>query len=108
MEVRSRVVLVTGASSGIGRAIAQQAADAGARVIVHGRDPRRTEETARGVNGTALTGDFTEAGSAEDLADRAREVHGRVDIVVASAGLGWSGPFVAMPAAGIGRPGRVR
>jgi short-subunit dehydrogenase len=91
-----RVALVTGASSGIGRATAVALTRAGARVLVHGRDHDRTEHVAQLVGGTPLLGDLAEPDSADDLAARAVAVHGQVDLLVASAGAGHSAPFTSV------------
>lgn len=96
MEVQGAVALVTGASSGIGAAIARELADAGARVVAHGRDERRTAEVAHQTGGTALVADLATSAGARDLAREALSVHGRVDLLVASAGVGWSGRFLDM------------
>lgn len=96
MELVGKVVLVTGASSGIGRAVAHGLAAAGASVIVHGRDAERTNDVAERVKGVAVLADLTDPAGVHVLADQAIAAHGRVDILVASAGHGWSGPFVEM------------
>ena len=96
VNVRGTVALVTGASSGIGRAVALRLAAEGAEVLVHGRDGARTEEVARLAAGTPLVADLAVPGSHGELADRALAVHGRIDILVAGAGAGWSGRFADM------------
>ncbi len=58
MQLNDAVVLVTGASAGIGRAAAVRFAAAGARVLVHGRDVTRTTDVAREVGGRALIADL--------------------------------------------------
>ena len=95
MDIRGKVALVTGASSGIGEALALRLAGAGAQVIAHGRDAQRTGDVARRANGTALIADLASAEDAHRLAEDA----GAVDLLVASAGFGWSGPFAEMPEA---------
>ena len=103
MRVGGTVALVTGASAGIGRAVAQRLADAGAQVLVHGRDEQRTAAVAAATGGVPVLADLAEEGAADALADAALAVHGRVDVVVANAGLGWSGPFVEMSGADVDR-----
>lgn len=96
MRVAGAVALVTGGSSGIGRAVAGRLAHAGAHLVVHGRDPRRTGEVARQVNGVAVLADLGDPAGVAALVDRVSAAHGRIDILVACAGRGWSGPFVDM------------
>jgi NAD(P)-dependent dehydrogenase (short-subunit alcohol dehydrogenase family) len=88
--------LVTGATSGIGRAIADVLAARGVHVLVSGRDPVRGERTVaeiRSAGGKAdfLQADLSDAAAARSLARRAREATGTVDILVNNAG---TFPFV--------------
>ena len=97
MQLNDAVVLVTGASAGIGRAAAVRFAAAGARVLVHGRDVTRTSDVARQVGGRALIADLASPADRLRLADEAMNAFGRVDVLVNNAGFGHSGPFTAMP-----------
>ena len=96
MELGGAVVLVTGGSAGIGRAVCLELASAGAVVVVHGRDVRRTQDVADQVNGVAVQADLREYGAVQSLAGEALAAHGRLDVLIANAGQGWSGPFVEM------------
>jgi short-subunit dehydrogenase len=96
VELGGAVVLVTGGSAGIGRAVCLELAVAGAAVVVHGRDARRTQDVADRVNGVAVRADLREYDAVQALAGQALAAHGRVDVLVANAGIGWSGPFVEM------------
>ena len=103
MRLDGRVALVTGASAGIGRSVAERLAASGARLVVHGRDEQRVAEVAATTGGTPVLSDLAEPGAADRVAEAALAAHGRVDVVVANAGLGWSGPFAEMDAAEVDR-----
>ena len=103
MRIRDAAVLVTGASSGLGRAAARQLAAAGARVVAHGRDTAALADLAAGTGATALPADLSVPGEAQRLAEAALAVHGRLDIVVNNAGQGWAGDFTEMPPADLDR-----
>ena len=80
--------LVTGATSGIGRAVALQLAHDGAEVLVHGRDPARGAETvdeiaAAGGKASFVAADLGDADDVRRLADEA----GDVDILINNAGI---------------------
>ena len=92
MSSGGRVALVTGASSGIGRATAARLACDGATVVVAGRATEALEAAAagvreHGVQGHVIVADLLQAGSGARLVDAAAEVAGRLDIVVNAAGI---------------------
>src|ERR1035441_625495 len=82
--------LVTGATSGIGRAVAKQLARDGAQVIVHGRDAGRGAETVEAIEreggqARSISADINEPVDLRRLADEA----GDVDVLVNNAGTAW-------------------
>lgn len=95
--VQDRVVLVTGASHGIGRATAELLAGAGAHVLLAARSADVLEELAERHPGraTALPCDLSDPERASDLARRALAVHGHVDVVVSNAGKSIRRPLAA-------------
>jgi short-subunit dehydrogenase len=95
VEIRNSRCLVTGASSGIGRAVARRLADEGAQVVALGRDP----EALAGVGERAIVCDLTDP----DAWRRAVEEAGEVDVLVNNAGSGWAGPFETIDDAEIER-----
>lgn len=87
-DLNGRTALVTGAGSGIGRAIARDLAAAGAVVIVCGRRRAPLQDTISVMNGagTAITCDLTDHRAIEALAQEIHADHGAVDILVNNAG----------------------
>ncbi len=83
------IVVITGAGSGIGRALAQQAAKAGAFVLLVGRQEAALEETLAtipGGSGAVLRLDVTDAEACRVAADWVGAQYGRVDILINNAG----------------------
>jgi len=92
--------LVTGASSGIGRAAAEELGRQGAEVVVHGRDAARGSAvadtiTAEGGKARFVAADLTDPAQLDDLVDQA----GRVDVLVNNAGFSWFGPTAELDVA---------
>jgi short-subunit dehydrogenase len=90
--VGGKVVLVTGASSGIGRAAAVQLAGAGAMVLLVARSEDQLAEaveeiTAAGGTGIAYRCDLTDFDQIDALVTKVLDVHGHVDILVNNAGM---------------------
>ena len=107
MELEGAVCLVTGATSGIGRATALRLAASAARVLAFGRDPSALQEVARLTSGVAVAVDLAEPAEVERAAREAQEAFGRVDVLVNNAGEGWAGRFDKQDAAAAERLVRV-
>ncbi|PIE22866.1 MAG: oxidoreductase [Planctomycetota bacterium] len=93
--LQDKRVLVTGASSGIGAALAIEAARRGAQLLLHGRDEERLAQTARTCEAAGAAAPELFALELLDLDDRRALVQGSapVDIAVLNAGLLVGGPF---------------
>jgi short-subunit dehydrogenase len=95
--VQGAVVLVTGASGGIGGALVAELAARGAVVLAAGRDLAATRRVAASVGAVPLVADLASGAGSAALAAQAVAVHGRVDALVAGAGVGWRGGLQDMP-----------
>jgi 3-oxoacyl-[acyl-carrier protein] reductase len=99
MGLEGQVVLVTGASRGIGRALARGFAADGARVVAFARSERDLRETTGGDTGRFLpvAGDVTSEADLDRLVAAAHDRFGRIDVLVNNAGAAHKGPFAAQP-----------
>lgn len=89
MKIQGKTLLLTGATGGLGRAIANALAERGASLVLSSRKPEELEELEGGLPGDHLVevADLAEPGAAEDLMNRA----GHLDGLIANAGLPGSG-----------------
>lgn len=93
MDLDGKRVLVTGASRGIGRAIAEQCAAAGARVALVARDEQAIKELATELGGTAHPCDLSDLEQVRGLVARVEADGGLIDVLVNNAGLDHSIAF---------------
>jgi NAD(P)-dependent dehydrogenase (short-subunit alcohol dehydrogenase family) len=96
-DLSGQIALVTGATSGIGKAAALKLAEHGATVLVHGRDAGRGAQVVEQIQKAGGNARFVAA----DLSDPADVTHlaaeiGRIDILVNNAGTSWFGPSGAV------------
>jgi NAD(P)-dependent dehydrogenase (short-subunit alcohol dehydrogenase family) len=94
-----QTILITGATDGLGRALAGELADFGATVLVHGRDERRGRETVRAIvdasgNGNVhwLRADLASLDEVRGLADQIIAEYRELDCLVNNAGIGTTLP----------------
>jgi short-subunit dehydrogenase len=97
MRLEGRCVLVTGAGSGIGRALAIEASRRGMAVALCGRRPDALAETAALLDQTkahlVVPGDVTRTEDRQMLRDRLHDAWGRLDVLVNNAGIIEAGPL---------------
>jgi gluconate 5-dehydrogenase len=98
-SLHDQVALITGASRGLGLAMATAMAEAGALVVLNGREPATLETAAEGLRARGLKADIS-AFDVSDFAACEREVaaiaqkHGRLDTVVLNAGINHRRPLL--------------
>src|SRR5664279_3874199 len=93
MDINGAVVLVTGASSGIGAATARAASHAGARVVLAARREERIRQLADELGeAVPVRCDVTDPGQVAAAVHTAMNVFGRIDVLVNNAGQGLHGP----------------
>jgi len=97
-SLRNRVIIITGASSGIGAATAVACANAGMDVVLNARRADKLQAVAAriiavGRRAAIVPGDVTQPGMSAELLDVAERTFGRVDAVFANAGYGMDKPM---------------
>ena len=100
-----KTAVVTGAGSGIGRAIATELAARGYTVVVTDLDPAAAEAAAKELGGdaTALALDVTDAVQAKSVAESVAQRHGKIDVWVSNAGISKMQPFLDVTPADLRR-----
>jgi len=86
LEISEKVALVTGASRGIGLAIAEALAAEGARVVMSSRNEERLKQAAARIGAIAIPADVSQAGHIESLLEQTRDRIGNPDILIVNAG----------------------
>ena len=87
MELKDRIVVITGGGSGIGRGLAERCREEGARhVVVADRDAEGARETAEAIGGTAATVDVSDEAAIRGLVATTERDVGPIDLFVSNAG----------------------
>ncbi len=99
---QDKAIIVTGASSGIGRALARRLADQGAWIALAARDAQRLDALAgecrqRGGKAVAVPTDVTDEARCKTLIERAVAEFGRLDMLINNAGIGATGLLEELP-----------
>lgn len=93
-----RTILITGSTDGLGRGVALRAAQAGDRVILHGRSRERVEaarqlvESVSGVRPDGVVGDFADLHQVASVADQVAVLTDSIDVLISNAGIGTGYP----------------
>jgi len=107
MAQRIERVVITGAGSGIGLALARRFLAAGSRLVLNGRDPQKIERAAAALGArervTTVAGSIAEPATAVRIAAAAREHLGGVDVLVNNAGIFGVKPFLESTEADLDR-----
>jgi 3-oxoacyl-[acyl-carrier protein] reductase len=96
VNLKDATALVTGGSSGIGRAIAKTLVDAGARVAITGRDQRRLDEAAAALNAFPIRADVSNEADVERTYREFLGKFGHLDVLINNAGAGHFKTLVEM------------
>jgi NAD(P)-dependent dehydrogenase (short-subunit alcohol dehydrogenase family) len=90
LPLAEQTILITGATDGLGRALAAELAAEGATVLVHGRDDDRGRAAIDELGGNThwLRADLSSLADVRALAEQVRSEHGRLDVLVNNAGIG--------------------
>ncbi|MDA8288700.1 MAG: SDR family NAD(P)-dependent oxidoreductase [Actinomycetota bacterium] len=86
-SIENEIVVITGASAGIGAAAAIALAHRGARLAIVGRSPTKTAEIAKRTGGRAFVADFARLGEVRRLGEELLDSYPRIDILANNAGL---------------------
>ena len=97
MDLDGKIALITGSTDGVGRLVARQLAEQGARVLIHGRDHDRGKQLVDQIQtngrGSAafLRADFSSLAEVRRLAESVRQYGNHIHLLINNAGIGSGG-----------------
>jgi NAD(P)-dependent dehydrogenase (short-subunit alcohol dehydrogenase family) len=98
--IKGKVIVVTGAASGLGFALASRLHELGAHTIILDRDPQAVQQAAGriGPRAVGFPVDIRDRGRLDEVLTELVDRYGKIDTVIANAAVGWFGAATAMPA----------
>ena len=94
MNIKNKVVIVTGASSGIGAATARLLSKNGARVVLASRNKEKLQKISEEIPGSfVVVTDMTKEAQVKNLIKKTKEHFGRIDVLINNAGQGYDAPI---------------
>jgi len=93
MDIQNKVVIITGASSGIGLATAKLLTKQGAKLVLVSRSKKKLVELSKKIpNSVAIPADMTKSSDIKRMIEQTRKQFGRIDILINNAGQGYDAP----------------
>jgi short-subunit dehydrogenase len=94
MNIKDKIIIVTGASEGIGLAAAHELAKRGATVVLGARSKDKLDQAAAEIPGSlAIVTDMTKPEDVKNLINQTKEKFGRIDVLINNAGRGYQQPI---------------
>ncbi|MBI5530899.1 MAG: SDR family oxidoreductase [Candidatus Doudnabacteria bacterium] len=86
MELKNKVIVITGSSKGLGKGLAKAFIQHGSIVVLNGRNKTELDSAAKELNCFALVGDVSKEQELESLKDKVLEKYGKIDVWINNAG----------------------
>ncbi len=87
MELYDKVIVITGSTSGLGKALAQQLVHEGAKIVINGRKKEEVDRVAQELGATPFAADVTDERQVRAIAVYTEECFGRIDVWINNAGI---------------------